>query len=138
MIETKFAVRRIFTIIWVTCAKTNFEIRTLIKKLLAKYWFLKTLPQISNIHKNRNFLKYDCSFLDQLLLPYSYKSHGSSMRGILFFNNASCEPLKQYTQEMPNQRVQMNYVWGSLKMRMTCRLMCNIVWCSIQLYQRYE
>ena len=34
-----------------------------------------------------------CNFLDQL--PQPYKFHGSSIRGILFFNCASCEPLKR-------------------------------------------
>ena len=37
------------------------------------------------------FFKHNYNFLDQLLLPYNF--HGSSMRGILFFNFASCELL---------------------------------------------
>ena len=92
LIEIKFAVRRILTTIWVTFVKKNTEIQTLIKKLMAKYRFFNKLPQISHIHKNHTFFKYNCDFLDQLLLPYTF--HGSSMKGILFFNFASCETLK--------------------------------------------
>ena len=91
MVETKFALRRIITIIWVTSVKKNSQIRTLTEKLFAKYWFFKKLPQILHIHKNRYFLKHNCNFLDYLLLPYKFP--GSSMRGILFFKFASCEPL---------------------------------------------
>ena len=49
------------------------------------------LPQISHIHKNHNFLKYNWNFLDQQLLPYKF--HGSGMWGMYFFIFASCEPL---------------------------------------------
>ena len=49
------------------------------------------LPQISHIHKNRNFSSIFASFLDQLL--YAYKFYGRGMSGILFFIFASCEPL---------------------------------------------
>ena len=76
---------------WVTCVKKNFDIRTSIKKLLAKYRFFKKLPQISHICKNRYFSCITVIFLEQLLLPYIF--HGSGMRGILFFNFASYEPL---------------------------------------------
>ena len=41
-------------------------------QLSTKYQIFKKLPQISHIHKNRNFLKYKCNFLDQLLLPYKF------------------------------------------------------------------
>ena len=34
----------------------DFQIRTLIKQLLIKYQIFTKLPQISHIHKNRNFL----------------------------------------------------------------------------------
>ena len=71
--------------------RKNFQIRTLIKKLFTKYRFLKKLPQISHIHKNRNFLKYNWNFLNQPLLPYKF--HGGDMTGIYFFIFASCEPL---------------------------------------------
>ena len=71
--------------------KKNSQIRTLIKTLLAKCRFLKKLSKIL-FEKNRNFSGIIVIFLDQLLLPY--KIHGSSMRGILFFDFASCEPLK--------------------------------------------
>ena len=37
-----------------TCAKGILD-RTLIKQLLTKYQFFTKLPQISHIHKNRNF-----------------------------------------------------------------------------------
>ena len=49
----------------------------------------KELSQISNIHKNGNDCTVYLDFLDQPLLPYKF--HGSIMRGILFFNFASCE-----------------------------------------------
>ena len=73
------------------CVKKNSQIRTLIKRSLATYWFFKKLPQISHIHKSHNFssiipiLQTNCFYLD--------KFHGNSMRRILFFNFASCEPL---------------------------------------------
>ena len=61
----------------------------------SSYWqnidFLKKLPQIPHIHKNCNFLKCNWKFLDQLLHPYKF--HYGSVRGILFFNFASCESL---------------------------------------------
>ena len=66
-VETKSAVQKIITIIWVTCVQKNSQIHTLTKQLLVIY------------------------FKTTLLLPY--KIHGSSMRGILFFNLASCELL---------------------------------------------
>ena len=93
MIETEFAERRIFTIIWVTCMKKNSEIRTSIKKLLAKYWLFKKLPLISHIHKNHNFSRIIIIFLEKMLLPYKFQGQGSSVRGILFFHFARCEPL---------------------------------------------
>ena len=51
LVETKFAVQKIITIRWVTCAQKNSQIRTSIKQLLARYRFFKKLPQISHIHK---------------------------------------------------------------------------------------
>ena len=54
--------------------------------------FQEIAPNI-RYSQNRNFFKYNCNSLDQLLLPYEF--HGSSMRGILFFSFASCEPLSQ-------------------------------------------
>ena len=41
--------------IYVTYVQNNFKIRTLTKQLFAKYQILMKLPQISHIHKNRNF-----------------------------------------------------------------------------------
>ena len=60
---------------------------------MTKYQIFTILPQISHFHKNRNFLKYICNFLDQLL--HAYKFHGRDMSGVLFFIFASCEPLTQ-------------------------------------------
>ena len=73
-----------------TCAK-EFLIWASIKQLLTKYQVFTILPQISHFHKNRNFFKYFCNFLDQLLHPYKF--YGRGMSGILFFIFASCEPL---------------------------------------------
>ena len=61
---------------------------------MAKYQFLKNLPKLSHIHKNRYLSNIIVMFLDQLLLPYKFQE--SSMRGRLFFNFASCEPLSRY------------------------------------------
>ena len=53
--ETKCGVPQIITMICVTHVQKNFQIRTLIKQLFRKYQILKKLPQISHIHKYRNF-----------------------------------------------------------------------------------
>ena len=66
----------------------NFKIRTLIKQLLTRYQFLTKLPQISHIHKNHNFFKYNWNFLDQPFHPYKF--HGSDMRGMYFFIFVGC------------------------------------------------
>ena len=58
---------------------------------MTKYQIFTKLPQISHIHKNRNFLEYICNFLDQLFHPYKF--YGRDMSGILFFIFANCEPL---------------------------------------------
>ena len=50
--------------------------------------FSRNWPNFKNSQK---FLQYKWVFSDQILLPYKF--HGSSMRGILFFNFASSEPL---------------------------------------------
>ena len=60
----------------VTCVKENFQIQTLIKKLLAKYRFFKKLSQISHIMKK----------VAKSLYP---------------FNFASSEPLNNKTQFPP-------------------------------------
>ena len=52
--------------------KRNSEIRTSIKKVIDKYRFFKKEPQISNIHKNRNFKSIIVFFLDQLLLLVNF------------------------------------------------------------------
>ena len=82
---------QIITIIWVTHVQKNFEIRTSIKHLLTNYQFFTKMPQIPQIHINRNF-SYICNFLDQVLHPYKF--HGRDMSGILFFISTSREPLK--------------------------------------------
>ena len=82
---------QIITIICVTHVQKNFEIRASIKQLVTKYQIFMILPQISHFHKNRNFLKYICNFLDQLLHPFKF--YGRDMTGILFFIFANCEPL---------------------------------------------
>ena len=87
----KCDVLQIITIICVTHVQENFQIRTSIKQLLTKYQIFTKLPQIPHIHINRNFLKYICNFLDQLLHPYKFR--GRDMSGILFFIFTSCEPL---------------------------------------------
>ena len=45
--------------------------------VIEKYQFFTKLPQIPHIHINRNFFKYICNFLDQLLHPYKF--HGRDM-----------------------------------------------------------
>ena len=68
------------------CVQENSQIRTIFKHLLAKYRLFKEIPQ--------KFSSMLIVFLDQLLLPYKF--YGNSMRGILFFNFASCESLKPF------------------------------------------
>ena len=96
-------VLQIITIICVTHVQKNFKIQASIKQLWTKYQISTMLPQISHFHKNRNFSKYICNFLDQLLHPY--KLYGRDMSGILFFIFASCEPLRSvkwaYLPEIP-------------------------------------
>ena len=60
---------------------------------MTKYQIFMILPQISHFHKNRNFFKYICNFLDQLLHPCKF--YGRNMSGILVFIFASCEPLNE-------------------------------------------
>ena len=48
------------------------QIRTLIKKLLAKYWFFKKLPQISRINKNRNFSSIILFFKTNCFYPMNF------------------------------------------------------------------
>ena len=59
---------------------------------MTEYQIFTILPQISHFHKYRNFFKYVCNFLDQLLHPYKF--YGRDMSGILFFIFASCHPLR--------------------------------------------
>ena len=93
--ETEFAVRRIITIIWVTCVKkfwdSNFNLEVIGK---LEYQFFKTLPQISHIHKNRSFSnRPNWNFFDHILL-LPYKFHVSTRGiGLLFFNFVNCELL---------------------------------------------
>ena len=75
------------------CLDSNFNY----KQLFTKYQVLTKLPQISHIHKNRNFLKYNWDFLHQPLLPYKF--HGSDMWGMYFFIFASCELLNGRERE---------------------------------------
>ena len=56
-----------------TCKKKfHTEVQTLIKNLLTSIIFFKEIAQISHIHKNRIFSKYDYNLLDQLFLPYKF------------------------------------------------------------------
>ena len=50
----------------------DVKIRTFNKQLLTKYQIFKKLPQISHIHKNCNFFKYNWNCLNLLLLPYKF------------------------------------------------------------------
>ena len=51
----KYGVRKIIRVICVTYVQKNFKIQIAIKQLLTKYKIFKKLPQISHIHKDRNF-----------------------------------------------------------------------------------
>ena len=53
--ETKFAVRRIITIIQGTCVKKTFQIRNLNKEVIGKISIFQEIAYILNIHKNRDF-----------------------------------------------------------------------------------
>ena len=55
--ETKYSVRKIITVVFVTYVQKDLWIRTLIQQLLTKYQFFTKLPKISHIHKNRIFFK---------------------------------------------------------------------------------
>ena len=91
-VETKFTVRGIITIIWVTCVKIILRFKLKLKSYWQNIILLRNCPKIHIFTKNCNFFKYNCILLDQLLLPCTF--HGSSLRGMLFFNFASCELLK--------------------------------------------
>ena len=58
------------------------DCKTTLMQLLTEYQFFKKLSQISNTHKNRN-LKYNWTFLDQLLLPYEFDGR-DMLRNLLF------------------------------------------------------
>ena len=64
----------------------DFQIRTLIKQFLTKYQIFKKLPQISHIHKNRNFksIETNCFF--------PINSMAGTRKECTFF--VSFEPLK--------------------------------------------
>ena len=62
---------KIITAIWVTCVQNNSQIPTLIKQLLAKYWFSRNCLKFHIFTKNY-FSKYNCNFLEQLLLHYKF------------------------------------------------------------------
>ena len=82
----------------------NYMCHTCAKEFWDSNFNLAVLDKISNFneialnstysHKSQ-FLKYICNFLDQLLHPFKF--HGRGMSGILFFNFASCEPLRVRT-----------------------------------------
>ena len=70
--------------------------------------FQEIAPNFTYSQKNVTFLKYNWNCLDQLLLPYKF--HVISLRGIRFFNFASCELLKltniMWTQEIDKLDIQ--------------------------------
>ena len=98
-VRNKFCCGEDKKVIWVTSVQKDFQIQTLIKQLLAKYWF--STPKFQIFTKIVNY-KHNWIFLDQLLLPFIL--HGSTMRGILSFNFASCELWR-------SQIVQCNNGW---------------------------
>ena len=55
LVETTFPVRKISTVIWITCVQKNSQIRTLIEQLFAKYRFFTNSPKILHTHKYCNF-----------------------------------------------------------------------------------
>ena len=56
LLKMKCGVWQIITIICFTYLHKDFQIQTFIKQLLTKYQIFTKLPQISHIHRNRNFL----------------------------------------------------------------------------------
>ena len=61
------------------------------QEVIGKISIFKKVLQISHINKSLNFSSIIVILLDKLLLPCKF--YGSSMRGILFFNCVSSEPL---------------------------------------------
>ena len=59
------------------------------KNSILEKWSASTFA--IQLFKYRNFFKYFCNFLDQLLHPYKF--YGRDMSGILFFIFDSCHPL---------------------------------------------
>ena len=91
-------------------ADSNFKLKS--------YWqnidFSSNCPKFHIFTKIVIFFKYNCNVLDQLLVPYKF--HGSSMRGILFFNFASSEPLTfVYGLPMIERRHFTSWILGSRK-----------------------
>ena len=86
LIETIFAVWRIITIMSNMCEKEFLE-------LLENIEFSNKCPKFHIFTKNGKFSRILGIFRPTILIPYKF--HGSSIRGILFFNFASCELLSQ-------------------------------------------
>ena len=61
------------------------------KQLLTKYQIFTKLPQVSHIHKNRDF-----ESIGQLLLSYNFFWQGH-VKNLLFYFFSSCEPLSVST-----------------------------------------
>ena len=87
-----------------------FYIQTFIKQLFTKYQCLTKLPQISHIHKNNIYFKYNWNFLDQLLLPYKF--HGSDMWGMYFFIFASLWAVNVSLIYMLSHSTKHNYIFS--------------------------
>ena len=77
------------------CLDSNFN-QAVIDKISN---FQEIAPRLTYSQKSYIF-KYDCNFLDQLILPYEF--YGRGMLGIYFFIFASCEPLKGETMLFSN------------------------------------
>ena len=88
-VETKCAVLQIITIIVTYVQKNSNSIfnQAVIDKISN---FHEIAPNLTYSQKIVIF-KYNCNFLDQLLLPYKF--YGRYMSGIYFFIFTSCEPL---------------------------------------------
>ena len=96
---------------------SNFKLRS--------YWqnidFSRNCPEFYIITKIKIF-KYNCNFLDQLLLPYDF--HGNSMRGIILFSFASGEPLTSGNLMFHRNKGLMRLTLGNLLIKK----LLKIIW----------
>ena len=76
------------------CVQKNFQI-----------WFFRIPPNFTYSQKSKVY-KHILNFLDQLRLPYKF--YGYSMRGLLFFNFASCESLSCSWLKVSRLRLRLN------------------------------